>query len=680
MIESAARVERFDLPASATPSFLWEVPGKPVAVRIPFPLIDRLEHEAIESFRSLTSRGSEIGGVLIGGVTAGSPLVVTIEDFELIPCDYARGPLYRLSDADMDRFDRVFAQRVAAGFAVTGFFRSHTRKGLMLDPEDVTLLESRFSAPHHIALLIRPFASKPSSAGFFIREDGAVKTESSYREFPFRSSLLTAAGPAPQPTEIETPATGLGTALPPPSVPKSVVRGQIVPIASRREVSSAVPPLATEMPPRAAPPAEVSAPTAPATPTTPAAPTPTASAAVEAPPAPAVSAAPPVVAEPEAAPAVEPARAELETNTAFEAAPPGEPAEAVLDVPRKHSKKVMWIAISAIVPVLLLLILFVYPGLLNRGSKPTPGSPQDSSPLALRVQRTGGELFLSWNRDSDAIRNAASAVLSISDGPQQENYSMDVAQLRSSSFVYTPATGDVTFKMEVTSKDGSKTASEGVRVLQQRPSPMPPTDQQADASKTAPAATAPPTVVPAPAETTAATETPAEEAPTRFAARPIKPFRADSLSSRLRPATTADIPDAPSAGTVAAGGAAMSSLKLGAAAPPPMAPPPAPAAPETRTPAPATKTGGRIQEAKQIYKVDPEYPKIARDAGARGVVELIATIGVDGTVKKVTIVKGHPLLARPASDAVMKWRYTPTMLNGVAVEGQVQVAVNFVGR
>src|SRR6516164_1225154 len=162
MIESTARAERYDLQTSLSPFYLWEVPQKPVSVRIPFSLIDRLERDAVESFRSLTSKGSEIGGLLVGGVIPGSPLVVSIADYELIPCDYSRGPLYRLSDADMGRFERAIEQRVGSGAAIAGFFRSQTRKGLSLDADDLAFFEARFRDPHQIALLVRPFATKDS--------------------------------------------------------------------------------------------------------------------------------------------------------------------------------------------------------------------------------------------------------------------------------------------------------------------------------------------------------------------------------------------------------------------------------------------------------------------------------------------------------------------------------------
>ena len=198
MTESARRAERLEPQSALPPFFAWEVPQKPVTVRIPFPLIDRLEREAVESFRSLTSRGSEIGGVLLGSVSPGNPAVISIDDYELIACDYSRRPLYRLSDADMDRFARAIGQHTAEGVAVLGFFRSHTRKALSMDAEDVTLFDTQFPAPHHIALLIRPFATKASVAGIFIRENGAVHTEASYREFPFRSAQLAGLGRSPE--------------------------------------------------------------------------------------------------------------------------------------------------------------------------------------------------------------------------------------------------------------------------------------------------------------------------------------------------------------------------------------------------------------------------------------------------------------------------------------------------
>src|SRR5215467_16037279 len=226
MIESTARAERYDLQTSKSNGYLWEVPQKPVAVRIPFNVMDRLEREAVEAFRSLSSRGSEIGGLLVGDVAPGNPMVVSIADYELIACDYARGPLYRLAEADMERFQRAMEKlKGGPGQTVAGFFRSHTRKGIMLDVDDLAFYEACFREPHHIGLLNRPFATKASTAGIFILENGKIHGEASYLEFPFHVADL-----ASKATEAPTSAPA---APPPPtassSAAKPAARAQIVP-------------------------------------------------------------------------------------------------------------------------------------------------------------------------------------------------------------------------------------------------------------------------------------------------------------------------------------------------------------------------------------------------------------------------------------------------------------------
>src|ERR1039458_8614951 len=126
MTESTARAERFDVQTAASPFYLWEVPQKPVSVRIPFSLIDRLEREAVESFRSLTSRGSEIGGLLLGEVSQGSPAETGVGADPVQP-DRSAGTRSRgeFPLADFARFgDRwVAARRGFAGKSPGSFHR-----------------------------------------------------------------------------------------------------------------------------------------------------------------------------------------------------------------------------------------------------------------------------------------------------------------------------------------------------------------------------------------------------------------------------------------------------------------------------------------------------------------------------------------------------------------------------
>ena len=76
-------------------------------------------------------------------------------------------------------------------------------------------------------------------------------------------------------------------------------------------------------------------------------------------------------------------------------------------------------------------------------------------------------------------------------------------------------------------------------------------------------------------------------------------------------------------------------------------------------------------------KVTPEYPPIARQLKIVGDVELEALVTESGTVEKVNIVSGNPVLTRPASEAVKKWKFAPFTTDGKAVKALVPVTLSF---
>ncbi len=82
--------------------------------------------------------------------------------------------------------------------------------------------------------------------------------------------------------------------------------------------------------------------------------------------------------------------------------------------------------------------------------------------------------------------------------------------------------------------------------------------------------------------------------------------------------------------------------------------------------------------AESDQSAPPIYPALARQARIQGSVVLNAVIRTDGTVQEVRVISGHPLLVQAAEDAVLKWTYQPTLLNGMAVEVETTVTVNFV--
>jgi len=73
----------------------------------------------------------------------------------------------------------------------------------------------------------------------------------------------------------------------------------------------------------------------------------------------------------------------------------------------------------------------------------------------------------------------------------------------------------------------------------------------------------------------------------------------------------------------------------------------------------------------------PEHPSLARQAHIEGTVLFSVLIGTNGLVQDLHVISGHPLLVPTAIDAVKKWVYRPTILNGNPVEVTTEVDVDF---
>jgi TonB family protein len=65
------------------------------------------------------------------------------------------------------------------------------------------------------------------------------------------------------------------------------------------------------------------------------------------------------------------------------------------------------------------------------------------------------------------------------------------------------------------------------------------------------------------------------------------------------------------------------------------------------------------QEPTLMRRVEPEYPAIAKQTGARGDVVMAITVAPDGKVSAVKVLSGHPMLQNAAKNAVMQWLYQP---------------------
>jgi periplasmic protein TonB len=106
----------------------------------------------------------------------------------------------------------------------------------------------------------------------------------------------------------------------------------------------------------------------------------------------------------------------------------------------------------------------------------------------------------------------------------------------------------------------------------------------------------------------------------------------------------------------------------------PFAPPPPPK-PE---PPQRIRVGGNVQAANILSRTPPLYPPLAKQVRVSGLVRLEGVIARDGTVQRLQVLSGHPLLVPAAVEAVKQWRYRPTLLNGEPVEVVAPIEVNFI--
>lgn len=89
------------------------------------------------------------------------------------------------------------------------------------------------------------------------------------------------------------------------------------------------------------------------------------------------------------------------------------------------------------------------------------------------------------------------------------------------------------------------------------------------------------------------------------------------------------------------------------------------------------RIAGDIAPPKILHKVNPVYPPAAKRAGVEGLVTLSITINEQGEVWDAQVTRGDDLLRASAVTAVKKWRFSPTLINGLAVPVMADVEITF---
>jgi hypothetical protein len=159
-----------------TDTLRLEVPGEQLTVAVARGLAGAI---LLQGKRGLVPRRRpEVGGILLGTVKTGATTAVEVEGFLQVPCEHLFGPSYSLSETDKESLRAAVAEYAPGrrrGIRAVGFYRTHTRRGLALDDEEMGLFADLFPDRVGMALLVKPRLLRRSHAALFFRDGSSIE-------------------------------------------------------------------------------------------------------------------------------------------------------------------------------------------------------------------------------------------------------------------------------------------------------------------------------------------------------------------------------------------------------------------------------------------------------------------------------------------------------------------------
>ncbi len=436
-VTSVPLVEEMTAPQSY---YTWAPEGKSIQIRLDFDVIDKLSVEVMRGFGSVPKRGGEVGGLLLGQVDKSGPLVVHIHDFVPVPCAYRRGPSYLLTENDTLAFSDAVnkaGQGTDPELRPIGYYRSHTRDGMGLTDEDLQLFSNYFPDPTSIVLLIRPFATKVSQAGFFFEENGQIRSDNPYLTFPFRRRELGGGAPTSEPARPMI--------VPPPAAPEAEapVADSAAPQESRddaddsrgaipiRDLKTAGPiPVAVPLPPPGS-----------------------------------TTDQRPLFGKSEEAPFSPSFDVTASSQREIAGAAPsfggsGNGNTFNTEASSKLKKSWVWLPLSSIFLLLGVMVGFLIAITIKR---PANVIPLSAYSLSLAVQQEPDSIHVTWDRSAVPVLNSKRGVLHIQDGDFYKPVELKPADLQTGSVIIRNVHSNVNLRLEVfTGDNGSITESRTV--------------------------------------------------------------------------------------------------------------------------------------------------------------------------------------------------------------------------
>lgn len=308
--------------------------------------------------------------------------------------------------------------------------------------------------------------------------------------------------------------------------------------------------------------------------------------------------------------------------------------------------------------------------------------------LGLRAQRQNGDLEITWNRESEAIRTATSGTLTVIEGSGLREIALDSSQIRSGSILYAP-TGDQV-QVDLTVIGPQSDTTESVIVLLPRSGPLQVRPVVPKRTVAVPSAIT--TRTPAPAVQPVKTPPlapPENTAPPNTGANPVSAPPVERKSAE------------PSAPTVTQPPAPVTQPAATPHTNPPVQPPatvsaptdsatkpvseakPAPATPAvTRTPAPPAVTASPYSPPQVDRKSPVIIPEILKPMLVRAtVVEVMVNIDASGKVTKAEVVpsaaKIPVWLSASTLRAAKLYKFKPAHRGTEAISGEMLIQFEF---
>jgi TonB family protein len=319
---------------------------------------------------------------------------------------------------------------------------------------------------------------------------------------------------------------------------------------------------------------------------------------------------------------------------------------------------------AAVLLVGLVMVLLVAAALFWRPFSSTTGKAEPSqvatstAPLGLKVQRQGGDLVLTWDREAAGRLGATAGLLSIRDGKTEKNIGLSAEQLRSANVLLAPESDQVQIQMTFLLPDQRTISESGIAILPQSGS----ADQSVVNM----------TVAPRPVSATEVEARVSRLVPQREFAPPAGPAAAPGPETEPPPVLSgADLNSRPLPIPSQAGQALP--------APPATNPNPGePAAAARVAPEPSARPGA-VSPPELLSSEGPVYPQTARQFRVSGTVMVDVLVGTDGRVRQAKVVSGPVMLRDAAVTAVRRWVYRPALRDGKPVEASTPAEVTFRG-